>query len=541
MRSEYKISRTRDGGLIVKQANRGRRVRGPVIVGFVTIVAAAFFSAQVASTLEFVSSIPGIFASLLSDVTHGTASRSRKTVTVKLPIEKTRGGSAPLVESLKPSIVPTKQELPTVEALAENLAEPTIGTVIQADTMPDDSGSRTMTRIELPETELASVAAEPVVQASEQVTVVEPKTAVVKVKSGDSLYTIFNDLGLSQGEMLRVTSGDGKQLTRIHPGQSLEFHVSESGELQALLYRIDEVNSLHFRKTASGFSSEQVVNPLDARVATSQGHIQSSLFLSGQSAGLSDRTIMSLVEIFGWDVDFALDIRRGDQFSVIYEELFKGDKKLRDGKILAAEFVNQGRRIRAVRYTDEDGRSNYFSPDGASMRKAFLRTPVNFSRISSHFNLKRKHPVLNTIRAHKGVDYAAPRGTPVKATGDGKIAHSGRKGGYGKALIIRHGSTYTTLYGHLKGYAKGMRAGTSVSQGQVIGYVGSTGLATGPHLHYEFRVRGVHRDPLKVELPKVAPISEHYRQDFVESTRALVLQLDYLSGTQIASGQLASQ
>ena len=274
--------------------------------------------------------------------------------------------------------------------------------------------------------------------------------------------------------------------------------------------------------------------PFDRRRAFAQGQIDSSLFLAGQAAGLPDKTIMEMAEIFGWDVDFALDIRRGDQFFIIYEELYKNDGKVRNGSILAAEFTNQGRSIRAVRYTDNNGRSHYYSPEGDSMRKAFLRTPVEFSRISSRFG-KRKHPVLSTVRNHNGVDYAARTGTPIKVTGDGRIEFAGHKGGYGKAVVVRHGGVYTTLYAHMSNLAKGIKNGKSVRQGQIIGYVGSSGLATGPHLHYEFRVRGVHRNPLKVELPKAASIAAEYLQDFQDQTRELALQLDSLASTQVAS------
>ena len=224
----------------------------------------------------------------------------------------------------------------------------------------------------------------------------------------------------------------------------------------------------------------------DVSVATAAGVIDSSLFEAGQRVGLSDNLIMQMAEIFGWDVDFALDIRAGDRFALVFEEQFKDGEKIGEGPIIAAEFINLGRRIRAVRYVDPEGKTDYFSPDGRSMRKAFLRTPVNFARISSRFSFSRRHPILHKMRAHRGVDYAAPRGTAVKASGDGRVIFASRKGGYGRTIIIRHGSAYTTLYAHLARFSKGVRPGKRVEQGQVIGYVGSTGLATGPHLHYEY-------------------------------------------------------
>ena len=373
--------------------------------------------------------------------------------------------------------------------------------------------------------------------AIDPVVVLRHEVHEVTVKSGDSLYTIFDALGIHQRELLEVTKGEGKQLKRIHPGQTLTFHIGEDGSLDRLMYQIDETHSTHFVRTASSsYEIELEETPFESRRMFTQGRIDSSLFLAGQAAGLPDKTIMEMAEIFGWDVDFALDIRAGDQFSIIYEELYNYDEKIRNGAILAAEFVNQGRHIRALRYVNEKGRSQYFSPDGDSMRKAFLRTPVAFSRISSYFG-KRKHPVLSTVRNHNGVDYAARTGTPIKSTGDGRIEYAGRKGGYGRTVIVRHGNIYTTLYAHMSKLAKGIKSGKTINQGQVIGYVGSSGLATGPHLHYEFQVRGVHRNPLKVELPKSAPIAAEYLQDFKDQTRQLALQLDGLANTQIASNE----
>jgi murein DD-endopeptidase MepM/ murein hydrolase activator NlpD len=245
--------------------------------------------------------------------------------------------------------------------------------------------------------------------------------------------------------------------------------------------------------------------------------------------------IMQLAHIFGWDIDFALNIRNGDSFSVIYQEDYLNGKKLNDGPILAAEFINQGHVYRAIRYTDPTGNSDYYDPSGKSMRKAFLRTPVEFTRISSGFTMGRFHPILNKIRAHKGVDYAAPTGTPIKATGDGKITFRGRKGGYGNVVILQHGARYSTLYGHMSKFRGGLAVGSRVRQGQVIGYVGMTGLATGPHLHYEFRIDGVHRDPLRVKLPGAEPLGNKYRDDFNSKAKALIAKLDLIRDVQVAA------
>lgn len=357
----------------------------------------------------------------------------------------------------------------------------------------------------------------------------------IKVKQGENLSIIFDRLGLSPTVLYQIMS-IGEQtrlLKKLMPGDSLNFLINEK-KLQALRFEADLTTTLEVIKQEKGFSSNVIVSELDLRTNESHGSIDSSLFVSGQRAGLSDNLIMQLVSIFGWDIDFALDIRKGDQFNVIYEEKFKDDVKVTEGPILAAEFINRNQSYRAVRYTSPDGDTSYFNEEGVSMRKAFLRTPLKFSRISSGFNLQRKHPVLNRIRAHKGVDYAAPTGTPIKATGDGTVLLAGTKGGYGKTVIIKHGSTYNTLYAHMSSIAKNIRNGIRVKQDQVIGFVGKSGLATGPHLHYEFRVNGVHRNPLTVKLPKASSVPAEQMADFKQQTTTLLARLDTASSTKFA-------
>jgi murein DD-endopeptidase MepM/ murein hydrolase activator NlpD len=233
-------------------------------------------------------------------------------------------------------------------------------------------------------------------------------------------------------------------------------------------------------------------------------------------------------------VDFALEIREGDSFSLVYEEVWQDERRLRDGDVLAAEFINQGRVYRAVRYRDPNGKVDYYTPEGLSVRKAFLRAPLDFNRVSSNFNPNRLHPILKTKRPHKGVDYAAPKGTPVKAAGDGRVIFRGRNGGYGNCVIIQHGGNITTLYAHLSKFAGSARKGSRVSQGQTIGYVGATGLATAPHLHYEYRLNGVHRNPRTVPLPEAAPVAAEYRDDFLQAARPLLAQLDAITPTRLA-------
>jgi len=359
----------------------------------------------------------------------------------------------------------------------------------------------------------------------------------VRVKRGDSLAGIFKRLGASPSQIpALLRAPDGADLKRLMPGQRIEVELGANGTLRTLNYRPDSLRSLELRRQGPRFISTWKKTPVEHRRTHATARIEQSLFLAGRRAGLSDRLIMAMAGIFGWDIDFALDIRPGDQFTLIYETLYGPDgERIGDGPILAADFINRGRHFRAIRFTRPDGRSDYYSPDGYSMRKAFLRTPVDFTRISSRFSTARYHPVLHRIRAHKGVDYAAPRGTPVKASGDGRVYFAGRKGGYGKAIGLRHGATYSTFYGHLSRIARGIRPGKSVRQGQIIGYVGSTGLATGPHLHYEFRVRGRARNPLKVKLPKAAPVPARYRAAFAAQSRKLVARLDLLTRTYIAT------
>jgi murein DD-endopeptidase MepM/ murein hydrolase activator NlpD len=267
-------------------------------------------------------------------------------------------------------------------------------------------------------------------------------------------------------------------------------------------------------------------NPLEVHTRTASATINSSLFQAANEAGLTDRVAFDLAEIFQYDIDFVLDIQSGDRFTVVYEEVFQDGAPLRIGNILAAKFVNEGREYRAVRYVDSQGRGQYYSPDGKSLRKAFIRAPVQFSHVASRFNLARKHPILNRIRAHKGVDYAAPTGTPVRAAGDGRVKFVGRQGGYGNVVELEHGSGVVTVYGHLSRFASSLRRGQKVQMAQVIGYVGMTGLATGPHLHYEYRVRGMHKNPQTVPLPDAEPVAASERERFMANTADLVNTLD---------------
>ncbi|RRJ83548.1 peptidase M23 [Aestuariirhabdus litorea] len=350
----------------------------------------------------------------------------------------------------------------------------------------------------------------------------------VKIRPGSTLSTIFRQQGLSPSLLhtLVTSSEQGKLLNRVSPGQKIEFLQSQDGAINKIRYVRNRLESVVFTRSGEGFSAEEITLTPNARQTFAEAEINHSLFVAAQNAGMSENVTMKLANIFGWDIDFALDIRKGDSFRVIYEENFLEGEKISDGEIVAAQFINQGQVYTAVRYTDSKGRTDYYSPDGRSMRKAFLRSPVDFARISSRFNLSRKHPVLNKIRAHKGVDYAATTGTPIRAAGDGKVIHATLKGGYGKTVIIQHGQRYSTLYAHLSKYGRGIRSGKQVKQGQIIGYVGATGLATGPHLHYEFRENGVHVNPMTVKLPSAQPIPKQELAAFQSETQLLLSQLE---------------
>lgn len=394
-------------------------------------------------------------------------------------------------------------------------------------TRHDEPLALTEDRITLP-LDLPSVAESPLEDPAEiEVSSIDWRS--VTVGNGDNLALIFSRQGLSSQELYLLMSA-GKQtdtFKSLAPGQKFRFHI-EGDRLQQLVYESDPLTTLQAtRINDDQFELQTITREMETRVTNTSGVIESSLFVAGQQAGMSDNLIMQLAGIFGWDIDFALNIRRGDSFTVVYEQKYLDGVKQGDGDIIAAEFINQGQSFRAVRYTGADNRTDYYAPDGESMRKAFLRTPVDFTRISSRFGA-RKHPISKTWKNHHGVDYAAPTGTPIKAAGDGRIAHLGTKGGYGKTIIIQHGGTYSTLYGHMSRYARGLGPGKAVRQGQVIGYVGSTGASTGPHLHYEFRVNGAHRNPLTVRLPDAAPIAAEFRADFQTKSRSLLALLDVL-------------
>jgi len=362
----------------------------------------------------------------------------------------------------------------------------------------------------------------PAVQAAALV----PAIDKVKVGRNDTLDRIFRRLQLSLADLasMRALHGLKERLDRLRPGETLTL-THQKGELLALERRVSLEEMLKVQKSAEGFHADVVHPPLETRERTVSGTIDSSLFEAMTAAGAHDQTTLALAEIFAWDIDFVLDIQPGDSFTVTYQEIYEDGKYVQDGPILAARFINQGREYLAVRYAPADGKAAYYTPDGRSLRKAFLRAPLEFTRVSSPFNLHRNHPILNLIRAHKGTDYAAPIGTPVKAAGDGRVSFVGRQGGYGNVVQIEHTRGITTVYGHLSRFAHGLHAGAHVQQGEVIAFVGMTGLATGPHLHYEYRVNGVQRNPQTVGLPDALPIEASLREDFRSRSEPLLASL----------------
>lgn len=357
------------------------------------------------------------------------------------------------------------------------------------------------------------------------------------VSYGDNLSTLFQRAKLTPRDVYEISSlKTGKSLRNLFPGETLRFGVDAEGQLQELQYIKNPLKRIVFKKVGGNYEVEHLTNQPEIILTYREGVIEDSLYLSASKAMLPDKIIMELANIFGWDIDFVFDIRRGDSFSLLFEDRYLEGEKLSSGNIIAASFTNRGKTYEAVRYTNSRGLSNYYTPEGLSMRKAFLRTPLDIFRISSGFNLRRKHPIHKKIKAHRGVDYAAPRGTPVYAAGDGKVIETGYSKANGNYVFIQHGQTYTTKYLHLN--RKKVRRNQTVRQRQLIGTVGSTGYATGPHLHYEFLVNGVHRNPRTVKLPQAQPIAATEKRLFLQTTAPLLTQLAEQKQTiQLASVQ----
>ncbi|MEO8006035.1 MAG: M23 family metallopeptidase [Betaproteobacteria bacterium] len=357
-----------------------------------------------------------------------------------------------------------------------------------------------------------------------------------RIQRGDTVASILSRLNVTDTEASAylLQAKDVRSLYQLVPGRAVRAVTSGGGRLESLSYVNTDGRRLHVTRGESGFSSTEELPQTEQWIMQNSGEIESSLFGATDAAGIPESVALQLADIFSSDIDFHRDLRRGDRFSVVYEALAADDEFVGFGRVLAAEFVNQGEAYQAVFFRDEKGRSGYYTPEGRNMRKAFLRSPIEFSRITSGFSNARFHPILKTWRAHKGVDYGAPTGTKVRVTADGHVTFVGRKNGYGNVVVVRHPNGYETLYAHLSAFAGGSRPGRRVNQGDVIGFVGSSGMATGPHLHYEFHVNGVYQNPLRLAMPPGPPITAQLRPSFQEATQPLFSRLDILRDTDLA-------
>lgn len=343
-------------------------------------------------------------------------------------------------------------------------------------------------------------------------------TAQERVMRGDTVAAIFERLGVRDPKAMDFMRSDatGRSIFRqLVPGRMLQAQTGPEGELLALRYYLSAAALLEINREGTTFASRSRAVTEAPRVFYRTATIRSSLFAATDGAEIPDAIAMQIARVFATDVDFHTELRKGDRLAVAYEMIYDSGELVAPGRILAAEFVNDGRTYHAVLFRDDEGVDGYYSLDGSNRAKAFLRSPVEFSRVSSGFG-GRLHPIFKNWRAHTGVDFAAPRGTRVIASADGTVVSAGTRGGYGNAVEIRHGGSITTLYAHLSGFAKGIRSGTRVRQGEPIGYVGSTGFATGPHLHYEFKISGIHQNPLRVALPKAEPVPQHLKAQFLQ-------------------------
>ena len=349
----------------------------------------------------------------------------------------------------------------------------------------------------------------------------------VLIKRNDSLFTILNKLGVVQEDIIElVNSNKSNLLSKIEVGDKIRIFINEKGQLQKMLYVDDIRTGIKAEKEGETFLISKYESKIEKVKIFKHVVITDSMYVSGLKKNIPDSVLMDLAYINGWDIDFTHDIRLGDSFSIIYEEIIIDGEKVIDGDILISEFNNRDKKFTAVRFDLDSKTSEYFNPEGENVKKAFLRSPVKLSYISSKYNLSRRHPVLHTIRAHKGVDYAANKGSPIRATGDGTITFAQYNGGCGNEIKIKHSEDYVTRYCHLDRFNSRTKVGRKVKQGQTIGYVGSTGLATGPHLHYEFHVNGKHTDPLKVKFPNASPINSSQLSAYKDRSEGLIRELN---------------
>jgi murein DD-endopeptidase MepM/ murein hydrolase activator NlpD len=450
---------------------------------------------------------------------------------------------SPLLHDYKPAVTKSPAKSKALQWFVVGLGIPLLGlafvSFVDVSTdKPAAPTTPTMTASDAADISTPELVAEPAVYTGEPlVWALEPEyeTLTLTIRSGDTLDQLFRKHQLDIGHLATIARLDeaGKRFRKIKPGDVFEI-THDEGQVVSMYSALNLTSALQVEREESGFTAKVIERPIEKRKRHAYGVIENSLYESAAAAGLSDKVIMNIAGIFAWDVDFVLDIRRGDNYYVQYEEIWQDGEFIIDGEIVVAEFNNNGRSSQAIRFIDDSGRADYFSPDGHSVRKAFLRSPVDF-RVSSSFNPNRRHPVLKTVRPHRGVDYAAPRGTPIKAAGDGKVIYRGVKSGYGKVVILQHGGNITTLYAHMSSFAAKARLGSRVRQGQTVGFVGKTGLVTGVHLHYEYRLNGVHRNPRTIKLPQADPIASEYRQRFLATAAPLLEVLEQFKNTQLAT------
>jgi len=357
-----------------------------------------------------------------------------------------------------------------------------------------------------------------------------------RIQRGDTIISLLARLGVRRSEVIFLTRNvkQLKPLRQLVPGKTVQIVTGNSGELLSLRYIESNGSIFVAEKKVGGFMFSEQPLALERLIVMKSAKISSSLFAATDAVNLPDSVSLQIADIFSSDIDFHRDIREGDSFSVVYEMFFAAGKPVKSGRVLAAEFVNQGKRYQALYFNDGRGYGGYYTPDGKNMRKTFLRSPLEFSRVTSGFSNMRYHPLLKEWRAHKGIDYAAPIGTRVKATADGTVSFVGEQNGYGNVVILKHQRIYDTVYGHLSRFAVGLHRGQKVKQGDVIGYVGMTGLATGPHLHYEFRINGVQRNPAQVAIPEGRPITPQLMPAFYAAVSPLITRLALARGTHFA-------
>lgn len=378
-----------------------------------------------------------------------------------------------------------------------------------------------------------SAVLEPLSLQTEPDMVAHPGPYVVeeRFQRGDTFGSFLGRLGVSESDRQSLLRVRGLRLLR--PGNTVTAEIGTNGVLDRLTFLAGRDAVIWVTREGETYRVSEANAPLELRTMLKSSVIRSSLFAAADTASIPDSVAMQLADVFGGDIDFHRDLRKGDRFSVVYEMYFLRGQPIRAGRVLAAEFISQGRVLRAVYFAGRNGHSGYYAPDGSNLRKTILRSPLEFSRVTSGFGMRR-HPFQRTWRAHRGVDYGAPIGTRVRAVGDGVVEFAGRKGGYGNVVVLRHNSQYSTLYAHLKGFARGIRRGARVEQADAIGFVGQSGWATGPHLHYEFRIAGNPRNPYAVALPSAEPVAPEDRPTFSARAAPYIAQLELLSGTNLA-------